>query len=49
LVGYSAAAALAGIAIDTVGDVSALLVAFIFGVGAAIVALITARNSAYRK
>lgn len=48
LVGYSAAAALAGIAIDTVGDVSALLVAFIFGIGAAIVALITTKNSAYR-
>lgn len=46
LVGYSAAAALAGIAIDTVGNVSALLVAFIFGLGSAVVALITSRASA---
>lgn len=45
LVGYSAAAALAGIAIDTVGDVSALLVAFIFGLGATVVAMLTARVS----
>jgi predicted MFS family arabinose efflux permease len=45
LVGYSAAAALAGIAIDTVGDVSALMVAFIFGLGAAVVALLTTRNA----
>jgi len=44
LVGYSAAAALAGIAIDTVGDVSALLVALIFGLGAAIVAIISTKN-----
>jgi predicted MFS family arabinose efflux permease len=45
LVGYSAAAAIAGIAIDTVSAVSALLVALIFGIGAAFVALITQRNS----
>ena len=44
LVGYSAAAAIAGIAIDTVGDSSALLVALIFGIGATFVALITGRN-----
>lgn len=45
LVGYSAAAALAGIAIDTVGDVSALLVALVFGLGAAIVAIITTKST----
>ena len=44
LVGYSAAAAMAGIAIDTIGDVSALMVAFIFGFGAAVVALMTQRE-----
>jgi MFS family permease len=45
LVGYSAAAAIAGIAIDTVGDVSALLVAVIFGIGASFVALLTGRKA----
>ena len=44
LVGYSAAAALAGIAIDTVAASAALLVALTFGMGANLVSIITTKS-----
>ncbi len=44
LVGYSAAAALAGIAIDTVDASAALLVALTFGMGASLVSVITTKS-----
>ena len=44
LVGYSAAAALAGIAIDTVAASAALLVALTFGLGASLVSVITTKS-----
>lgn len=44
LVGYSAAAALAGIAIDTVDASAALIVALTFGAGASLVSIITTRS-----
>ena len=41
LVGYSAGAAIAGIAIDTVSPVAALAISVVLGIGAVIVALLT--------